>query len=99
MPISGRDPVVAGNKVAISNVKLGTDSLTMDVASTGAGTLNAYLWSGLEGEIPVFTTSCQFENESFLDYGLSACAITDGGYPRGARIRTGACRPARSASQ
>ena len=81
VPISGRDPAGNANKLTISNVKLGASSVTMDVASTGTGTMRAFLWSGEEGQIPVYTTSCSPLESPSPDYGLTACNITDGGYP------------------
>jgi hypothetical protein len=45
-----------------------------------------YLWSGLTGEIPVWTSSCaaptsQSTFEELISYGLDACSASDGGYP------------------
>ncbi len=81
VPISGREPAPASNRLTIDSIKLGASALTMDVTSTGAGTMRAYLWSGVEGQIPVFTTSCSLADDPAPDYGLTACALTDGGIP------------------
>jgi hypothetical protein len=56
----------------------------MDITSTGSGTAHVYLWSGPDGPIPVYLSSCPAPTAAgtpaeIADYGLSACAITDGG--------------------
>ncbi len=86
VPIAGRTPAPASNSITVSNVKLGADSAELDLTSTGSGTARVYLWSGLTGSIPVYTSSCAAPTSasSLLDlasYGLDACNVTDGGYP------------------
>ena len=48
------------------------------LTATGAGTARVYLWSGDQGQIPVFTTTC---DEPAPDFGLTACGTSDGGIP------------------
>lgn len=86
VPIAGRTPAPASNSITVSNVKLNGDSAELDITSTGTGTARVYLWSGLTGSIPVYTSSCAAPTaaSSLLDlasYGLDACNVTDGGYP------------------
>jgi VCBS repeat-containing protein len=86
VPIAGRDPAPAGNRLTVANVKLNGDSAEMDVTSTGTGTARVYLWSGLTGMIPVWTSSCAAPTssstfEEYISYGLDACSASDGGYP------------------
>jgi hypothetical protein len=86
VPIAGRRPAPAGNRLTISNVRLTGDAAKLDITSTGTGTARVYLWSGLTGSIPVYTSSCpaptsQSSLADLASYGLDACAVTDGGYP------------------
>ncbi|WP_445147822.1 PIG-L family deacetylase [Baekduia sp. Peel2402] len=86
VPIAGRTPAPASNRLSIDNVKLVGDAAEMDVTSTGTGTARVYLWTGLTGSIPVYTSSCPAPTssstlEELFSYGLDACNITDGGYP------------------
>jgi len=86
VPIAGRTPAPERNRLTVENVRLGADSAELDVTSSGNGTARVYLWSGLTGSIPVYTSSCAAPtSESSLadlaSYGLDACALTDGGYP------------------
>jgi LmbE family N-acetylglucosaminyl deacetylase len=86
VPIAGRTPAPASNRLTISNVRLTATTAELDVASTGTGTGRVYLWSGLTGSIPVYTSSCPAPSAetTLLDlasFGLDACAVTDGGYP------------------
>jgi hypothetical protein len=86
VPIAGRVPAPASNRLTVSDVRLNADGAEMDIASSGSGTARVYLWSGLTGSIPVYTSSCQAPNAetSLLDlasFGLDACNVTDGGYP------------------
>ncbi|HEX5926568.1 MAG TPA: Ig-like domain repeat protein [Baekduia sp.] len=86
VPIAGRTPAPAGNRLTIDNVKLVGDAAELDITSTGSGTARVYLWSGLTGSIPVYTSSCPAPTtsstlEELFSYGLDACNIADGGYP------------------
>ncbi len=78
VPISGRDQAT---DVSIANAKVNADSVTMDVTTAAAGTLRTYLWSGVEGYIPVWLTSCSIADDPPPSYGLTACAASDGGVP------------------
>jgi hypothetical protein len=40
-----------------------------------------FLWSGEEGYIPVWNTSCSPADDPPPSYGLSACNVTDGTTP------------------
>jgi LmbE family N-acetylglucosaminyl deacetylase len=86
VPIAGRKPAPASNRLTIDHVKLNAASAEMDITSTGSGTARVYLWSGLTGTIPVYTSSCPppTADSSLADlvsFGLDACNVTDGGYP------------------
>ncbi|HMJ37797.1 MAG TPA: PIG-L family deacetylase [Baekduia sp.] len=86
VPIAGRKPAPAGNRLAIDDVKLKAGSAEMKITSTGSGTARVYLWSGPTGFIPVYTSSCPAPgpDSSLADlasFGFDACALTDGGYP------------------
>src|SRR3954454_21367855 len=76
VPISGRDPA---NTISLSNPRLTSSAFSIDVDSSGSGNAHIFLWKGDEGQIPVYNTSCPFTPTP--DYGLSACALTDGGIP------------------
>lgn len=86
VPIAGRTPAPASNRLELGAVTLGADAAEVEVTSTGAGTARVYLWSGLTGSIPVYTSSCKAPDassslEDLFSYGLDACNVTDGGYP------------------
>ena len=78
VPISGRVPA---DTISVDNARLTTSAFTIDVTSSGSGTAHIFLWNGDKGQIPVFRTSCSPAVSPAPDYGLSACALTDGGIP------------------
>ena len=55
----------------------------IELDAHGPGTAHVFLWSGDPSAIPVFLTSCALNPDpiQMKDYGLSACALTDGGIP------------------
>ena len=81
VPISGREPAPENDRIAVTNTKLRADRAEMDITATGPGTARVFLWSGNEGYIPVWTTSCSPKEDPPPDYGFTACAKTDGGIP------------------
>jgi hypothetical protein len=81
VPISGRNPAPDNDSMAISNVVLTSGALNYDITATGAGSAHTFLWTGEKGYIPLYTTSCTLANDPAPDYGLTACALTDGGIP------------------
>ncbi|GAA3117129.1 VCBS repeat-containing protein [Kribbella aluminosa] len=83
VPISGRVPAPASNSLKVKRVTVGHSSVDVDVdlTATGSGSAQLYLWTGLIGAIPVYTTSCSPAADPAPDYGLTPCAVTDGGTP------------------
>jgi LmbE family N-acetylglucosaminyl deacetylase len=81
VPISGRNPAPAGDSITIGNVILNPGAASFDITATGPGSAHVYLWSGDKGQIPVFNTSCTLAADPPPDYGLTACATTDGSIP------------------
>jgi LmbE family N-acetylglucosaminyl deacetylase len=93
VPISGRKPVPAGDRLELKKMKLSklpaapkkTPKLELEVQlkANGNGTAQIFLWSGDPYAIPVFLTSCAYPTDpvQVRDYGLSACSTTDGGIP------------------
>jgi hypothetical protein len=81
VPISGRDPAPRSDRIAAATTRLRRHSLVLDLRTTGAGRVHVFLWSGTTGYIPVFLTSCSITDDPPPDYGLTACAPTDGGSP------------------
>jgi hypothetical protein len=81
VPISGRPPAPANERISIGNVRLGATSATFDVFASGPGTAHFFLWTGDHAAIPVFKTSCSAAADPPPDFGFSACAVTDGGIP------------------
>jgi LmbE family N-acetylglucosaminyl deacetylase len=81
VPIAGRRPAPAEDSVTILGVTLTPSAATLDLRATGPGTARVFLWSGVEGYIPVWVTSCDPATNPPPDYGLSACAVTDGTVP------------------
>ncbi len=78
VPISGRVPA---DTISVDNARLTPTAFTIDVTSSGSGNAHIFLWNGDKGQIPVFKTSCSPAVSPSPDYGLSACALTDGGIP------------------
>src|SRR3954452_20501933 len=81
VPISGRNPAPAGDSIQPTGAVLAPGELRVDLDATGPGTAHVFLWSGDKGQIPVYLTSCPPSRDPPPDYGLSACALTDGGIP------------------
>ncbi|WP_427891470.1 PIG-L family deacetylase [Kribbella sp. GL6] len=78
VPISGRVPTDA---LKVKRVTVGRSSVDVDLTATSPGSAQLYLWTGLIGAIPVYTTSCSPAADPAPDYGLTPCAVTDGGTP------------------
>jgi hypothetical protein len=78
VPISGRVPTT---DLKILYAGLGPTSLDVYTLAGSPGTARLFLWTGLIGAIPVYTTSCSPTADPAPDYGLTPCAVTDGGYP------------------
>jgi hypothetical protein len=84
VPISGRVPVTPWSRVRVSSVSLGNTSLSYTLhGSSAGGTARTFLWAGSLGlgAIPVYLTSCPVAADPPPDYGLTPCAVTDGGVP------------------
>jgi hypothetical protein len=81
VPISGRTPAPANDRIASIEATLGMTSVELELEATGPGTAHVFLWSGDKGYIPVWVTSCDPATNPAPDYGLSACAATDGTVP------------------
>jgi LmbE family N-acetylglucosaminyl deacetylase len=81
VPIAGRVPAPANDRISDVDVDLHRTRAEVEIKATGRGRAHIFLWSGNEGYIPVFTTSCDPATNPPPDYGLSACALTDGGIP------------------
>ncbi|HVL97365.1 MAG TPA: Ig-like domain repeat protein [Solirubrobacteraceae bacterium] len=78
VPISGRAP---SDAISIANTRLRSDRVEFDLLSSGSGRSHVFLWTGIEGYIPVWLTSCDPAENPPPDYGLTACSPTDGGIP------------------
>ncbi|MFU8874257.1 PIG-L family deacetylase [Micromonospora sp. SL4-19] len=81
VPISGRVPAPAQNRIRISSPALTSTSATFDINASGPGTARVFLWTGDAGAIPVYQTSCSLAADPPPDYGLTPCAVADGGIP------------------
>ena len=83
VPISGRRTAPDSDKITGIASALTASAATFDITASGPGTARVFLWAGDHGAIPVFLSSCPFPTDpaQIPDYGLSACAITDGGIP------------------
>jgi len=81
VPISGRRPAPANDRITTAAATLDASSATVDLNASGPGRAHIYLWSGDPGYIPVFETSCSPASSPPPDYGLSACSAADGGIP------------------
>jgi Ca2+-binding RTX toxin-like protein len=80
VPLSGRPPAPAGNRITTVDAALEESSVEVDVTASGPGKARLFLWTKHPGWIPVFTTSCATPEDD-PDYGLSACSPSDGGIP------------------
>jgi hypothetical protein len=78
VPISGRVPTT---DLEILSVGLGRASVDVVTRSAGSGTARLFLTTGALGAIPVYATSCSPAADPAPDYGLTPCAVTDGGIP------------------
>jgi LmbE family N-acetylglucosaminyl deacetylase len=81
VPISGRTPAPGNDRVTVVKGTLGASSAQFDIVASGPGAAHVFLWSGDHGAIPVWTTSCSPQADPAPDYGLTACALADGGIP------------------
>jgi hypothetical protein len=81
VPISGRVPAPADDRIRISGPALTKTSATFDLTATGPGTARVFLWTGDVGAIPVYQTSCPLAADPPPDHGLTPCAGSDGGIP------------------
>jgi hypothetical protein len=81
VPISGRDPAPANDSIHAVTAELTATGAELDLIASGAGSARVYLWSGAKGYIPVWTTSCSAAADPPPDYGMTACALSDGGIP------------------
>ncbi|TCC39178.1 LmbE family protein [Kribbella capetownensis] len=78
VPISGRVPTT---DLKILSAALRASSVDVVTNSRGSGTARAFLTTGELGAIPLWTTSCTLAADPPPDYGLTPCAVTDGGIP------------------
>jgi len=78
VPISGRTPT---KNLRVLYAGLGRESFDLYTQSSGSGTARVFLTTGELGAIPVYTTSCSPAADPAPDYGLTPCAVTDGGIP------------------
>jgi hypothetical protein len=81
VPIAGRPPAPANDRIGDVDVDLRSNRAEVEIKASGRGRAHIFLWSGIEDYIPVWTTSCDPATNPPPDYGLSACAVTDGGVP------------------
>jgi Ca2+-binding RTX toxin-like protein/LmbE family N-acetylglucosaminyl deacetylase len=80
VPLSGRPPAPASNRITTVDAALEATSVEIDVTASGPGKARFFLWTKHPGWIPVFKTSCATPPDD-PDYGLSACSPSDGGIP------------------
>jgi hypothetical protein len=81
VPISGRVPAPASRRITALAATLAAGSAELDITASGPGTAWVYLWSGNEGYIPVWETSCSPQADPAPSYGLTACSPSDGTVP------------------
>lgn len=82
VPIAGRAPAGRRERIQrVAHVAVRDDRVDLDLVSGGSGTAHVFVWSGTVGYIPVYTTSCSKQADPPPDYGMTACAISDGGIP------------------
>ena len=72
VPISGRVPAPANDRIAVVSATLNPPQVEFDIDATGPGTAHVFLWAGDHGAIPVFLTSCAPAADPPPDYGFTA---------------------------
>jgi hypothetical protein len=86
VPISGREPAPAGRGITIGGAVLAPGELKLDLTAAGPGTARVFLYDvdpqdGNKSYTRVWNTSCDPATNPPPDYGLSACAASDGTTP------------------
>jgi LmbE family N-acetylglucosaminyl deacetylase len=81
VPIAGRVPAPAHDRIAIGKPKLKQNAVELEITATGPGRARIFLWSGEKGYIPVWNTSCSLLDDPPPSYGFTACDETDGTVP------------------
>ena len=82
VPISGREPAPASRGITVSGAALGTGAVDASTSTPPArARCTCSCYDGEQGLHPVFNTSCDPATNPAPDYGLSACALTDGSIP------------------
>ncbi len=86
VPISGREPAPAERGIAISGVTFPEGQLRLNLNAAAAGTVRVFLYDpnpqdGNKSYTRVWNTSCNPLTNPAPDYGLSACATSDGTTP------------------
>ncbi len=82
VPIAGRDPVAPDRRIAfVSRAKIGRTSVAVTLRSRGHGKARLFAWAGPIGYVPVWRTSCSPQADPPPDYGMTPCAVSDGGTP------------------
>ncbi|HZO97600.1 MAG TPA: PIG-L family deacetylase [Gaiellaceae bacterium] len=81
VPISGRHPAPADDRISVSKDKLNPPKVELTIDASGPGTAHVFLWAGDHAAIPVYLTSCSPADDPPPDYGFTPCAVTDGGIP------------------
>ena len=81
VPISGRVPAPAQNRIATSSVASRRASSSTCGRTTGPGARTCSCGPATKGYIPVWVTSCALAADPPPDYGMTACALGDGTVP------------------
>jgi hypothetical protein len=81
VPIAGRPPAPEDDRISKAEVTLRRDAAEVELRASGPGRARVFLWSGEEGYVPVWNTSCSPADDPPPSYGLSACDVTDGTTP------------------
>jgi hypothetical protein len=86
VPISGREPAPADRGIAINGVTFPGNELRLSLNAAARGTVRAFLYEvnpqdGNKSYTRVWNTSCNPLTNPAPDYGLTACAPTDGTTP------------------
>jgi GlcNAc-PI de-N-acetylase/Carbohydrate family 9 binding domain-like len=81
VPIAGLVPAPRSDRIKIKRARLTRGAAEFEVRASGPARARFFLWSGEERYIPVWNTSCSPLDDPPPDYGLTACALTDGTTP------------------
>ncbi len=82
VPIAGRVPASPGDRITkVTKPAVRDGRVHLRVTASGRGTAHLYGYAGNVHYTPVWTTSCTKAADPPPDWGMTACAVSDGSTP------------------